>query len=572
MASEFETVRTRILTGSGSSTPTHRPSLPTISPLTPFHHHPPPPEPTANPSLKPPNFITLLTTHLSNLSTARISQGFLHIHPSPVHTHPYLPSPLPYYTHLTDLLRRIDINLSTIPQSKLQRFFSHLLSRQIHCSNLLSNTGTDYSTTQRISTSIFTSTGITELNLPHTRQYNSEINHITSYSNTYNDHSHIHANPTDFGTVLKGRDDAYNYTKALVHFLTILISPGGELTQELIRQTHRILVTNNPVIDSKTWDQYGGWYRDYRVLTSADPIPHSPSQSTSSPSFPNPQANLNINTNLNINSTTSIPGRRSSSVYTFTQPDFRLNSSISSIPPENYIPRRLSSYSSSISNPSSITTPPTPPRRGSSISYPITPITELCGEEGQQQHQQIKDEEPIPGLPRQKSYAETIPGRPRRESIDPSAVSMYMSRLISTYHAQLAMDRSSSKDPNQRNIEEMSREQEEDETISDPFALTAWLVTEFMHIRPFITANEEMSRIILSGALMKELGIVVILGDPEDGEGGREEYLGILERCEERHRENGQEGYGESYAEFAALVVRRAVEGVEEIATMVGRS
>ncbi|TGJ67712.1 hypothetical protein EYR41_006825 [Orbilia oligospora] len=147
-----------------------------------------------------------------------------------------------------------------------------------------------------------------------------------------------------------------------------------------------------------------------------------------------------------------------------------------------------------------------------------------------------------------------------------------MSKLISTYHAQLAMDRSTSTDPNQRNIEDMLREQEEEETISDPFALSAWLVTEFMHIHPFITANEEMSRIILSGVLMKELGIVLVLGDPEDGEGGREEYLGIMERCEERHRENGQEGYAESYAEFAALVVRKAVEGVEEIATMVGRS
>ncbi|KAF3109044.1 hypothetical protein TWF706_001860 [Orbilia oligospora] len=510
MASEFETVRTRILTSSGSSTPTRRPSLPTIAPLTPFHHNPPPPENSTSP-LTNPNFITLLITHLSNLSTTRISQGFLHLHPSPIHTPLYLPSPLPYYTHLTDLLRRIDINLSTIPHTKLQRFFSHLLSRQIHCSNLLSNTGTDYSTTQRISTSIFTSTGITELNLPHTEQYTSEINYITSHSFTQRERSNSNHHSTDFGTVLKGRDDVYNYTKALVHFVTSLISPGGELTQDLIKQTHRILVTDNPVIDSKPWDQYGGWYRDYRLLTPTDPIPHAHSQTASSTSF---SSHLNSSSNTNNNSPPT--PRRSSSIYTFNQPDFRRTSSICSLPPENYTPRRLSSYSSSISTPSSLATSPTSPH--------------------------------------------------------PRAVSMYMSKLISTYHAQLAMDRSTSTDPNQRNIEDMLREQEEEETISDPFALSAWLVTEFMHIHPFITANEEMSRIILSGVLMKELGIVLVLGDPEDGEGGREEYLGIMERCEERHRENGQEGYAESYAEFAALVVRKAVEGVEEIATMVGRS
>ncbi|KAF3292842.1 hypothetical protein TWF132_005207 [Orbilia oligospora] len=511
MASEFETVRTRILTGSGSSTPTRRPSLPTIAPLTPFHHNPPPPENPTSP-LTNPNFITLLITHLSNLSTTRISQGFLHLHPSPIHTPLYLPSPLPYYTHLTDLLRRIDINLSTIPHTKLQRFFSHLLSRQIHCSNLLSNTGTDYSTTQRISTSIFTSTGITELNLPHTKQYTSEINYITSYS----------------------------------------------FTQY-----------------SKPWDQYGGWYRDYRLLTPTDPIPHAHSQTASSTSF---SSHLNSASNTNNNSPPT--PRRSSSIYTFNQPDFRRTSSIYSLPPENYTPRRLSSYSSSISTPSSLATSPTSPRRGSSLYYPITPITELCEEEEKaaeeelespsSQKHQIKDEELFPSLPHQE---QSIPDlRPRRESIDPRAVSVYMSKLISTYHAQLAMDRSTSTDPNQRNIEDMLREQEEEETISDPFALSAWLVTEFMHIHPFITANEEMSRIILSGVLMKELGIVLVLGDPEDGEGGREEYLGIMERCEERHRENGQEGYAESYAEFAALVVRKAVEGVEEIATMVGRS
>ncbi|KAF3199211.1 hypothetical protein TWF106_003996 [Orbilia oligospora] len=572
MASEFETVRTRILTGSGSSTPTRRPSLPTIAPLTPFHRKPPPPENTASP-LTNPNFITLLITHLSNLSTTRISQGFLHLHPSPIHTPLYLPSPLPYYTHLTDLLRRIDINLSTIPHSKLQRFFSHLLSRQIHCSNLLSNTGTDYSTTQRISTSIFTSTGITELNLPHTKQYTSEINYVTSHSLTQRERISSHHHPTDFGTVLKGRDDVYNYAKALVHFLTTLISPGGELTQDLIKQTHRILVTDNPVIDSKPWDQYGGWYRDYRLLTPTDPIPHS--QTASSTSFSSHPSTVS-HTNKNSPPTP----RRSSSIYTFNQPDFRRTSSIYSLPPEDYTPRRLSSYSGSISTPSSLATSPTSPRRGSSLYYPITPITELCEEEEKaeeelespsSQKHQIKDEELFPSLSHQQQ--QSIPDlRARRESIDPRAVSMYMSKLISTYHAQLAMDRSTSTDPNQRNIEDMLREQEEEETISDPFALSAWLVTEFMHIHPFITANEEMSRIILSGVLMKELGIVLVLGDPEDGEGGREEYLGIMERCEERHRENGQEGYGESYAEFAALVVRKAVEGVEKIATMVGRS
>ncbi|KAK6511245.1 hypothetical protein TWF481_000166 [Arthrobotrys musiformis] len=465
MSSEFETVRTRILTASTSQPPSRRPSS----------------TPSSTPPQNNPNFITLLTSHILSLSTARISQGFLHLHPSPIHTHPYLPTPLPQYTHLTDLLRRIDINLSTIPAPKLHTFFSTLLSRLIHSSTLLTPHLTDFPTALRICTAVFTSTPITELPPPQPQD----------------------AEGINFANILKARTGVYNHSKALAFFITALISPAGELTQDLIKQTHKILVTDNPPLDSKPHDQYGGWYRDYRLT-------NSPSTSPSKTS------------------------RRSSSVYTFNQ-DFRRQSSIS-IPPDS---RKNSLYTTSISAFSSTTTSPTSPLR--SVQYPITPITELD-----------EDEPLFPSLTQN-----------RRESIDPRAVSIYMSKLITTYHAQLAMDRS----PTDPKISEILRAEEREEgTVSDPFALSAWLVTEFLHIHPFITANEEMGRIILSGVLMKELGIVAVLGsDPE-------EYSGILERCEERHGGEGMQGRGESYAEFAALVVRKAVECVEEIAAMVGRS
>ncbi|KAK6331898.1 hypothetical protein TWF718_002436 [Orbilia javanica] len=590
MTSEFQTVRTRILTS-----PTRRSLEPPQRPQDPLEPLDPPitPNPLTPPHPSTP-FLTLLTTHLTHLSTTRISQGFLHLHPSPIHTAPYLPTPQPHYTHLTDLLRRIDINLSTIPQSKLQTFFSHLLTRQIHRSTLLSQTSTDLATTCLITNTIFTSPGgigIRELNLPDTERYTSEITHITNYSPGTRCASTTANQPLEFKKVLKARDSVYSYTKALTHFLTALLSKNGELTQDLIKQTHKILVTDNPPVDSKPWEHYGGWYRDYRVLTTDDinlnPIPQT--------SLPSPNLNNTLSGSGSNNTNNPSTPRRSSSVYTFNQPEFRRTSSIYSLPPENFTPRRYSSYSSSISTPSSLTTSPTSPRRGSSLYYPITPITELCEEEEQEQKgtdqphpHTLKDHQIFP------SFSSTSPTSPyqldpqkqRRESIDPRAVSIYMSKLINTYHAQLAMDRSTTKDdPSQSsNIQDILKSQEpsspsspseeEEPTVSDPFALTAWLTTEFLHIHPFITGNEEMSRIILSGVLIKELGIVVTLGEPGDDDGGRAEYLGILERCEEKHREGGggQAGGGESYAEFAALVVKKALEGVEEIATMVGRS
>ncbi|KAK6524746.1 hypothetical protein TWF281_011646 [Arthrobotrys megalospora] len=533
MASEYETVRSRILSGEGS-TSNRRPSLPTITPLTPIN---PPSSPSSAPSspstnsktIPPQTFISALATHVKSLSDSRISQGFLHLHPSPIHSPPYLPSPSTNYTYLTDLFRRIDINLSTVSPLKLQSFLTTLLSRLIQSSTSLSHTGTDLPTTLKICHSIFTSTGITELNLPHTPQYDSELTTIT-----------LQNRPPTFSSVLKGREQVFNHTKALVHFLTTLISPNGELTQDLIKQTHRILVVDNDNIDSKPWDQYGGWYRDYRLLTEAEAAASTISSESIKSGMSPPSS--------------SGGSRRSSSIYTLQPGDFRRSSSIYTFQ-QGDINRRYSSTSAPSSSAS-----PTSPRRLSSLYYPITPITELC-----------EDEEL---LPQQESPKLEFPERNRRESIDPRAVAMYMSKLISTYHAQLAMDRSQPRDLQQQ---QMDPDGEEEATISDPFALSAWLVTEFMHIHPFIVGNEEMSRIILTGVLMKELGIVAALGDEMDKEEGREEYLGILERCEERHREErhreeGQQGHGESYAEFAALVVKKAVDCVEEVAAMVGRS
>ncbi|KAK6346154.1 hypothetical protein TWF730_010486 [Orbilia blumenaviensis] len=772
MASEFETVRTRILTGGGgaptgrtveraregrtteaeattitTANSSRRSSLPTILPLNPSSSSSSSKPPTSkrhststSTQPQPPQtFISLLTTHIKSLSTARISQGFLHLHPSPIHTlskphspndsnrnsnskeETYLPNPAAAYTHITDLLRRIDVNLSTVPPQRLSSFLSTLLTRQIHHSTHLSHTGTDLPTTSKITSTLFTNTQYTELNLPNTPEYLSELSYLQKTTikppnkkAEEEERKKPETIPITHQTLLTSRLQTNNHTRALIHFITTLLSKSNnnELSQDLIKQTHRLLVADNPPIDEKHWEQYAGWYRDYRVLPYPyqyqypHPHPHPPEHtrtyeppitsetvgsamrpplsrmsSSSSIYTANYHYNHNHNNTSNNNGIGGGVGRRTSSIYTFNQPDFRRPSSIYSLPPDltppittttttttsppltststppssrrqstitiSIPPSTTSTTFSSSTAPSTANTSPTSPttattaRRGSSIYsyYPITPITELCEEDEEIFHHQkpgstsspetpereyILSPPPPPQLYSSLNFEEEeeqeeeeeeegiVTPHPRRESIDPRAVSIYMSKLINTYHAQLAMDRSQSKhsnsypaSPSENENEEENDEHEEEEegeeeegTVSDPFALTAWLITEFLHINPFITHNQEMARIILTGILIKELGILPVLGEPEalllqtknkykyknnqekeEEEGKeenmnktREEYHKIMERCKERHREEGQQGHGESYAEFAALVVRKAAGFVEEMAAMVGRS
>ncbi|KAF3925141.1 hypothetical protein ABW20_dc0101162 [Dactylellina cionopaga] len=449
MTSEYEKVRTKILSGGTA----RRTSLPAITPLTPIISSPTQPShpvlPITNSSKLSPStqlshpFISTLTAHVKSLSDKRLSQGFLHLHPSPIHDVLYLKEPSRQYLQLTDLFRRIDINLFNISSFRLEKFLSTILTRLIHSSTYLSHSGTDIATTARICHSIFTDSGITELNLPHTAGYLSELQTIIEQGRS-----------AEFATVLRGREQVAHYTKALVYFIRSLLTEGGELTQDLIKETHRILVQDHEPVDGKIWEQFGGWYRDYLDA----PI--------SEPKTPTITAEI-VNTALNIPTS-----RRPSSVY------------------------------------------------------PMTPTEEI---------------EPWQ----------------RRGSINPRTVGTHMSKIINAYHAQLAMDRTD----------------QGEGTVSDPFALNAWLVCEFLYIHPFVIGNEEMSRIILSGVLLKELGIVAVIGDEK--EPGRLEYLGILKTCGDKHREDDEDGRGEtgeSYAEFAAFIVKRATTCVEELAALVGSS
>ncbi|EPS43783.1 hypothetical protein H072_2207 [Dactylellina haptotyla CBS 200.50] len=463
MASEYESVRSKILSGA-----TRRMSLPAIA--TPLKPISPPPTQPSSISLPTPgsmifdssapdcsSFISSLAIHVRTLSETRISQGFLHLHPSPIHdaAEPYLENAFGHYNQLTDLFRRIDVNLFNISTFRLEVFLSLLLTRLIHGSTYLSQSGTDLAATTRICHSIFTGAGITELNLPHTAGYRSELETITEQGRA-----------AEFATVLRGRERVVHHTNALVYFTQNLIE-NGELTQDLIKETHRILVKDYETVDNKTWEQFGGWYRDYRVVpvSQADDITAAATvEPTQRPAATVP------------------PDRPTSSIYSAT-----------------------------------------------------TPLEERW----------------LDGFHWQ-----------RRESVNPAAVGMYMSKLIYSYHAQLAMDHTEVKDSGEN-------------TVSDPFALTAWLVCEFLHIHPFIVGNEEMSRIILSGVLMKELGIVAVLGDEK--EPGRLEYLGIMERAKERHQGDVEKvanggSEEEAYAEFAALIVKKAISCAEEVAAMVGSS
>ncbi|KAF3937566.1 hypothetical protein ABW19_dt0206806 [Dactylella cylindrospora] len=474
MASEYQSVRSRILSGgssarrlsaaSASSTP-----YPIIEPLTPIcpeaEYSRPPivPSPTLDSSMRnsvsvpspldgpyfhrtsspAPAFTSLLANHVKGLSQSRISRGFLHLVPSVIHPDSYLPNTIEQYQQITDLLRRIDINIYNISPFKLESFLSDNFTRFIYGSNWISHCGTDLATTSRICQAIFSETGITELNLPNTSGYRSELSTITDQGR-----------PAEFSTVLKGRDQVSQLAKALMYFIENFVFEGKDLTQELLKETHRILVKDHDPVDGKPWEEFGGWYRDYRAIDT----------------------------------------------------DCQGNNMIGTI---------------------------------------TTEVIFECPSD-------IEEENMEDSASTVKAQTEQIP---RRISIDPRAVSVYMSKLINSYHTKL------------------EKERDEEGVLADPFTFAAWLCTEFLHVHPFIVMNGTMCRIIVSGMLFKELGIVTIVG--EDKEEGRDEWISILERWKEKYGEDGPAAEAlqeEAYSEFSAFLVRKATTSVEALAAVVGSS
>ncbi|KAK6352917.1 hypothetical protein TWF696_004914 [Orbilia brochopaga] len=460
MTSEYESVRSRILSSGQSS---RRSSLADLTPLTPIDPPSAPQPPTTSlptcgtnlPTIQP-CFVPNLAHYVKKLSEFRISQGFVHLRPSPIHRFGYLSEPHQQYQHLTDLLRRIDVNLFNLSSFRLETFLAAQLTRVVYGSTALSRTGTSHATTSRICHAIFACAGITELNLPNTPGYRAELDAVTAQGRR-----------PDISSVLGARQAVVHQTHALVYFVQKLVCDGGELTQELIRDTHHILVRDHEPVDDIPWQNFGGWYRDYRIVRRTD----------------NGTADADTET-LSVTSASTAGDRRTGHNYSARNDDF---------------------------------------------------------DDGRKQTR----------LPLSSQ---------QRSPIDPRIVEKYMAELLSTYNMQLALYR--------------SQFDKREVTQSDPLALIAWLCSEFMHIRPFLTANEEISRIILTGVLLKELGIVAVLGD--GGDAARREYTGILERGEQRHvvdgKDEAEEDEGASYAEFAGLIVRKTERGIEEFAAMVGAS
>ncbi|KAJ6263672.1 hypothetical protein Dda_2241 [Drechslerella dactyloides] len=459
MTSEYQEVRSRIIAGGQAPVHDSAPDVPSLT-LPPALQPPKTsPSPTTASTVRrgvklsftiSPTFVSTLAQHVKHLSEARISQGFLHFHPSPIHRSANLEYSSQQYQDLTDLLRRIDVNLFNVHPSRLEIFLAALLSRLVHRSTLLSHTGTDHATTSRICHAIFNGSGIVELNLPNTPGYGKELDAVAAQGRR-----------RLLGYVLRARESVVHHTNGLVYFLQKFICDGEELSQSLIKDTHRILARNHDPVDGIHSERFRGCYRD-RMANQYSPKPIAP--------------------------TISPTASGSHLIISF----------------------------------------PAPKRRRS-------------GEGDTDNGERTAASSPTLGQ-------------------EIGSIDVAMARLILTYREQLILDRSKS------NYQER--------TQSDPFALTAWLCTEFLHIRPFITGNEEMSRIILCGVLLKELGIVVAFGD--GWEPAREEYIGVLERCEKQRVMTGgittNDGEGASYAEFAALVAQKARDSLEEFVGMVGRS
>lgn len=71
-------------------------------------------------------------------------------------------------------------------------------------------------------------------------------------------------------TIDTARQEVVWHAGAMMHLLERFVIRAEPLTENLIRQTHRILVTGHEAIDGMTWKEFGGVYRGYRVTPGGD--------------------------------------------------------------------------------------------------------------------------------------------------------------------------------------------------------------------------------------------------------------------------------------------------------------
>jgi Fic family protein len=90
----------------------------------------------------------------------------------------------------------------------------------------------------------------------------------------------------------------------------------------------------------------------------------------------------------------------------------------------------------------------------------------------------------------------------------------------------------------------------------DPFALAAEFGHRIVNTHPFVDGNGRVCRMLMNAILFCYAGVVVPLGEREDG---REAYLGVVVRASERESGGNEEEEGKkAWAELSSLIVLEA--------------
>lgn len=89
------------------------------------------------------------------------------------------------------------------------------------------------------------------------------------------------------------------------------------------------------------------------------------------------------------------------------------------------------------------------------------------------------------------------------------------------------------------------------EGFLDPFALAAEFAHRFVNIHPFVDGNGRVCRMLMNAILFCYAGVVVPLGEREEG---REKYFGVVVRASEGESVR-EEGGKKGWAELASLLV-----------------
>ncbi|KAK6346617.1 hypothetical protein TWF696_006737 [Orbilia brochopaga] len=171
------------------------------------------------------------------------------------------------YDYLTKLINKIRSRSGDGHAEKVASGMEVELCRTIFGSNFIEWAGTGYDETVQICQKVFRGEEVRDEDaIEKTEQYEPGLGLAANQGRSSLGQT---SNGPDVAAIHRGRLEVAQHARALSFFLEKYIAEEEPLSEDLIRQTHRILCTGHEDSEDRPWQDWAGKYRDYEIAAAS---------------------------------------------------------------------------------------------------------------------------------------------------------------------------------------------------------------------------------------------------------------------------------------------------------------